>query len=131
MNLRPLILDDAVLQQIARVKEFARAHPIGIHELFRKVGANQPVGDDPHLGLLIPVGYRVVYSYEQQPAGWTHHLSVSVDEEGKWPHEQAVIAILNAFGIEADLSKAVAVFKEDEYEAINVIILADSGRPKP
>lgn len=51
--------------------------------------------------VLIPMGYRASFSIEEQPAGMTKHLSVSVDEgkEGRMPNPQAVEMIAQEFGI--------------------------------
>jgi hypothetical protein len=61
----------------------------------RKSGFERPPSDN----VLIPDGYRAAFSVEEQPAGFMHHLSVSVDIPGALPSVESVIAIGKAYGI--------------------------------
>jgi hypothetical protein len=70
---------------------------------------------------IIPDGYRVVFSIEEQPIGWCRHLSVSVDKKGKYPTPQAVELIMQEFGMGNDIDNSLKVWMEKEGEAINVV----------
>lgn len=129
MNPRPLIVDKRVVADVARLKAYAQAHPLNAHDLFRAVGKpERGIGNDPNFRLIIPVGFRVVYSLEEQPKlGLCHHLSVSVNELGKYPNEFAVLEIARLFGLPLktveDLKdgKLCHVWLEDEVQAVNVL----------
>jgi hypothetical protein len=50
--------------------------------------------------VLLPIGYRLAISYEEQPAGLCLHLSMSVDNKpGAAPHPTKFAAVLRACGI--------------------------------
>lgn len=84
--------------------------------------------------VMIPVGYRVQVSYEEQPAGMCLHVSVSVErlEPGKLPSYQAMWMIATEFGIDLDDAIAEDRIFVEEYEpgrsAINIIALVE---PRP
>ncbi len=108
--MRPLIITNDTLLKIKAAVEYAEAHPIPWSELKegalgeevkelklvdRKPGFERPLSEN----VLIPVGFRVAFSVEEQPAGWLHHLSVSVDTPGKLPSIPAVVMICKEYGI--------------------------------
>jgi hypothetical protein len=62
--------------------------------------------------IVIPRGYHVTYSHEQQPPGLCHHLSVSVDTDYKMPHTAAVEMILQAFGMQP-IAKSLKIWLEE------------------
>lgn len=103
MENRPFIIDQHVLEEIARVKAYAETHPLSLIDLIRRMKDKEPIGNDRGYCLQIPWGYRVVYSIETQVIGKTHHLSVSVTEQDPraMPHMVPMNLILWAFGIGA------------------------------
>jgi hypothetical protein len=114
--MRSLLIDNAVRQEIAAVIERAKAHvvqwdkaaaiAIGDHvdrlslSEKAKIGADKLAATMPNRsqGMVIPRGYHVAFSFEQQPAGLMRHLSVSVERVGKVPNRHAVASILKEFG---------------------------------
>jgi hypothetical protein len=107
---RILIINDEIRAKIAKIVAYAEAHPIPWEVLCeaalgekvkhlkltdRKPGFERP----PSQHLLIPVGFRAAFSVEEQPVGWLHHLSVSVDKLGKLPSVEAVREISLAYGM--------------------------------
>jgi hypothetical protein len=80
--------------------------------------------------VLIPVGYRAMLSFEEQPAGIFMHLSVSVErDDPKWnPSVPAFQMIAEAFGIDPKGANVGSVWLE-EYEpgrhAVNIIVLVE------
>lgn len=78
--------------------------------------------------ILIPVGYRVCFSVEDQPHGLVRHLSVSVNKAGMLPHMLAVGMIAEAFEFRLGASADERVWTE-EYEpgryAVNVAELVE------
>jgi hypothetical protein len=85
--------------------------------------------------VLIPVGYRAAFSFEEQPAGLVRHLSVSVDTKkpGDCPSIPAMQMIASAFGIEWSLDSGDARVWLEEFEpgkyAVNLIAVIDSDQP--
>ena len=88
MKLRPLVVADAERAMIRRVIDHAARNVISRDRLQRTIaGEEKPVGDNPDFACVIPVGYRCVYSLEEQPLGVCRHLSISVLGEGGAPNE--------------------------------------------
>jgi hypothetical protein len=52
--------------------------------------------------VMLPIGYRLAISYEQQPAGLCLHISLSVDKPKLLPNPHAVKMVLQACGIDLD-----------------------------
>ena len=66
-------------QRLAALRAHALTHRIDRETVDRMAaGVTPPVGDDAASVVNLRGGYRVVYSVEQQPSGWCHHLSISV-----------------------------------------------------
>lgn len=104
----PLLVDDEVKAAIKQVVDYAEQHRIDIIELKRLIEEKTFVGDDPLRSLIIPYGFRCVFSIEEQSFGWTRHLSVSVvnvdgerysQKKGRFPNERAVRMIMDEFGM--------------------------------
>jgi hypothetical protein len=124
MKSRPLIITKQTDQDIARMKEWAmrKDNIITLERLkamMKEEGPmGQPIGDDPRHKMVIPLGYMVVYSVEEQPMGLTHHISISVapDSDPKntepMPNVYALDVILNAFGLPGH-DKAMITWLED------------------
>jgi hypothetical protein len=50
--------------------------------------------------VMLPVGYRLAISYEEQPAGLCLHLSLSIDKPNKLPDPRALEMVVRACGID-------------------------------
>jgi hypothetical protein len=101
---RVLLIDNAVLERIHEIQAYAEAHVFTVDQLkaIMKAGPEAAAGTDPGFRMIIPMGYRTVYTLEEQrePVGRCTHVSISLD--GPWgalPHPTAVNVILQAFGI--------------------------------
>lgn len=94
-KLRALYIDDQIVAAAEKVKAYAIEHRETLRQIQERMSTNAPgPGNNLEHVLLIPAGYKVVYSIEQQPVGWCQHISVSVDTHGLWPSEHAVSEIL-------------------------------------
>ncbi len=127
--LRPLVIDNNVRLAAQAVVDYAALHAHTCHDLMAVIkGTRQPAGDDRRHVLEIPVGYRVVYSIEQQaaPLGWCHHLSVSIPVAGRAPSIEAVNEIGKLFGMDLRLPQCdpdrLHVYMEDGTESVNVVL---------
>lgn len=104
MNLRPLIIDDNIREQLASLVEYAERNIISMDYLLdQKNGEEQPPGDYKEYTRILPFGYRIVFTIESQPVGKIRHLSMSVDEDGKLPNMVAVQEIMNLIGFQKTL----------------------------
>lgn len=87
MNIRPLIINDVVKAEAAKVVEYASKH-------FYIPGESAlPPGDIPAHVLNLAFGYRCVFSYTAFQGRIFRDLSVSVSAKGKYPNQQALFTI--------------------------------------
>lgn len=108
-------------KMIAEVVNYAENNKWTYHKILAlKAGEIPPPGDDPRYVVHIHDGYRVVYTVEQHKKDCYKHLSVSVEKEGKYPHDAAVSIILEAFGMDPDYSKSL-VYMEEDVGAISIV----------
>ena len=108
--MRPLVIAPDTLGQIKRVVAFATENPLGLARLKRVAqGLERPIGSDPRFALMVPVGFRCVFSFEEQPGfGLARHLSVSVDgPPGRLPSPEAVAMLMEAFGFSENFCQLV------------------------
>jgi hypothetical protein len=135
-----LMIGETERAEIKRVIEEARAHPmplgatikLGKFDNVLKLEDRVRVPPFFTAQLMLPVGYRVALSFEEQPAGLCSHLSVSVEGRGKkgqMPSKEAVVMIAQEFGVPfPPLMGWVEEFKSGEF-AINLVSL-DFPEPK-
>lgn len=127
--MRALIIGKEATQDIARVKEYAELNPLKLHTVIRSVGRPETaIGNNENHVCLIRIGYKVVYSIEEQSDGNYRHLSVSVDKKGRTPSPQALEMLMKEFGfiggLKGDSSIYTKVWTEDfdgGHIAINVL----------
>lgn len=145
MALRMLIINQAVKAEIVAAIERARANPLPLAETMKiailddrtelkladRKGRPQRFNSQ---GLLLPGGFQVSFSFEEQPAGIVRHLSVSVDTPGKFPQPAAVEMIAKEFGFSGFPPDGGKVWMEEfrpGHYCINVAELAHpSALPK-
>jgi hypothetical protein len=118
-----LLIDASVREQIKRVVKYAGEHPTTLEDLHAiSAGEKFAVGYNNNHYLIIPHGYRTVYSLEYQPNGRLyHHLSVSIEGKRKSsaPHPNAVEMIAEEFGMLNHIKGWSGIWLEDN--AVNVI----------
>jgi hypothetical protein len=122
--MRPLIIDEKVREEIARICEHADENRIDFKELQARTeipGGFSPIGDDPNFCCHIDLGFRCVFSIEEQPSGWCKHLSVSVDDVNKVPAIEAVKVLMEEFGINKSLEECYVYMEETTPRAVNII----------
>lgn len=110
--MRPLILFEAELAELARVRKYAEENPIHLARIKRQAKRNEGwidhangvelyAGEIPGHVAFIPIGFKVVFSIEELPlkdgtgTNWFEHMSVSVDG-GLWPNQHSVLMIMEA-----------------------------------
>jgi hypothetical protein len=136
--MRALFITERVREEIKRLKERASANPTRIQQVMESaLEANEKT--DVKLSdwkpeqrdalaeyIIIPMGYRVAYSVEEQPIGMCGHLSISVDKKGKLPSIDAISAIAQEFGMFAD--NAWLEEFEPGHKAVNIVSLLGPAR---
>ena len=77
----------------------AAANPVPLETLL-KLRDGELLPDDVNEGktLLVPMGFRVVYTHEQQEHGTLRHMSMSISLEGRVPHPDAVRMVMEEMG---------------------------------
>jgi hypothetical protein len=125
MKLRPLIINEKFNGHLSSLKTYAESNPVTMDMMLDALNDKVPLGDDAGRTILIPVGYLISFTIEQQNPGNVRHLSMSVQEKGKLPNEHAVQEIMNHLGFEKELKKCMVRLEEFEpgHEAINVMEL--------
>ncbi len=89
-------------------------------------GDLKPPGDNPDYMLYIHDGFRVVYTIEEQPTGFYHHISISIDRKKKHPNEIAVKIILDAFDMKKTL-KDSKIWVEKKTQSVNILQRIDKN----
>ena len=130
----PFIIDETVRQQAKEVVAYARAHRQNINDMMRamrheEAGVLVPLGHDRRRQIYIQVGFVAVYSIEQHPGGWFHHISMSSKNKGKLPRPESINLLLEAMGLPFTVPKdCVKAWEEDitgdgsgGHKAINVL----------
>lgn len=106
--MRALVINQDTLSEVARVVEYANAHPERLGPLLQRIGKPDaaPIGDNPGHQCTIPMGFLACYSHEEQPKlGFCRHLSVSLLGTDKAPNEHAFIEIAKLFGFTGDFTE--------------------------
>lgn len=88
--MRPLFIDDEAKQKVARVVEYAKAHPY-----YTPAEGTIP-GDNPNYAAQLDT-YRCVFTFTHSKGKVFRHLSISVPSEN-YPHPLAVWTIAELFG---------------------------------
>jgi hypothetical protein len=128
--MRALIIDNEVKARIQEVINYAKSRPHNLEIIKKRMSGDYPVPGDEFSRhtCYIECGFKCVYTIEEHPCGWCHHLSISVDEDGKVPAIEAIKFLMKEFGIEQDIKKCL-VFSEDISEtrtAVNIIAKSES-----
>lgn len=123
--MRVLVLDEKAKEAIRRVIAYADNHRFTTHDLMKIMeGMAPPAGDDSGYACVLEDGFRIVFSYEQQPdpIGWARHISISVAATDRLPHPAAVTMIIKEFGFSGNLDNC-QTWVEDlgDVKAINVL----------
>lgn len=124
MSLLPLIIDDAVREELRTVVARAAADPVSLEQLHALVAGEllpEEVSRGKSLG--IPAGFHVVYTHEHQANGVLRHLSVSIDLPGRVPHPAAVQMIMEEIGFILPLAKCQSWVEPcgNDRRAVNVV----------
>jgi hypothetical protein len=132
--MRPLVIGAREKLEIGNVMRYAEENVISLETLKATAeGKAEAAGYTKNRVCKIPVGFKVVFSYEMQPAGKTRHISISVDANDKLPNIMAINAILTEFGFTKVLPTGngeksdLVTWLEEDKQAINVLELVGTA----
>ena len=122
--MRPLVIDEELKSNISKLVAYAEKNPFTMDDcldVYNK--AMEPAGDMKHYSLVLPFGYRIVYSIEQQPMGNVRHLSISVDADGKLPNIVVSQEIMKLIGFDNELEECIVRLEDiaPKRQAINIL----------
>lgn len=121
--MRPLIINETSRLIIAETIKYAEKNKISKPFLMAAMNGKMPCpGDNPNYCCYFEVGYKVVFTVEEQPCGWCKHISVSVASPKKdvLPNVESVKLIMQEFGM--DSLEESNLYIEDSFpKSINVI----------
>ncbi len=118
-----LVLGPEEIQALKSLREYAESNPMNMDDLLDIINGDPAAGDFDEFTRYIPVGFKVVYSIEQQLPGDIRHLSVSCEKQA--PPPEAVEVIKEHLGF-INNPGFTQIFKEDIGEgriAINLLQL--------
>jgi hypothetical protein len=120
---RPLVIDG---KGIAELKAYANENRIPLDKMKRIAnGDYPPAGDYKARTIMLPVGYRVVYTIEEHPdrdgdgTKWLRHLSITCDNQP--PSKHAARLLMDSFDF-GPTDDCCIYFEEMPFmKALNVI----------
>lgn len=122
-----LVLDEQAKAKIKTLREYADAHRVDRDSIMLTLkGVMGPVGEKLDHRVVLESGWRIVYSIEQQPGGWCHHISVSLkDVLDTLPPEKEMNKLLFEFGFKRSLRDCrmswVEYIGKGTHPALNVL----------
>jgi hypothetical protein len=134
MKTRPLLINDKVLIRVHEIQDWAKANIVTTEQIQQMMRREIPsIGNSPECRMIIPIGYRVVYSIEAQPPGLCDHISVSVEDTNLdcLPSTIAVETIMQLFGMPKlvdCIAQWVETINEGDPKAINVLALQKGAK---
>lgn len=129
----PLIIDNNIRNQIKEVIKHSYNNIVPIRAMAEngklKEGDANPIGDNDLHVVYIPVGFKVVFSVEDQGdgdncLGLVRHLSMSISAHERVPHFTAVDTAIQEFGFDNPIYQCVLWgenFGDGTQTAINVL----------
>jgi hypothetical protein len=127
---RPLWIGPDAATAIADLVAKAGRERVPLEDMKRRVAALQrgiplPKSYNRAFTIKIPFGFTVTYTIEEQPQGWTRHLSVAADRSGRVPHPAAVDMLMREFGFRAAGVRQIEILWMEplgnDRQAVNVV----------
>lgn len=122
--MRPFIIDEEVKSKLSKLAEHAYKNPFSMDDLLDLYNnQGKPAGDFDEFTVVLPFGYRIVFSIEKQVPGDIRHLSMSVDADGKLPNDVVVRECMKMLGFENELENCIVSLEDisPNRQAINVL----------
>lgn len=121
----PFLLDQAGIAELQRIREYGKQHPYREGTLRAIMeGRAQVAGDNDKRSCVLPVNFKIVYSLEEHPCGWCHHISISGGAPGKVPSIPMVEMVMKEIGFKGGARQQYSVWMEDlddGEKAVNIL----------
>jgi len=72
------------------------------------------IGSDPNHNIVLPLGFRIVFSIEEHPVGKCRHLSISKNDNDNITPEETLL-IMDYFGFKSNLIDGKSKFYVEQY----------------
>lgn len=108
-----IIINDEIRQEIFKVVEYAYKNVVPLYKMAEngklKKGMPNPIAGDDGFIIIIPNGFKVIFSIEDQGSekkgergglGKCRHLSMSINKKGRIPNPIAVDMVMEEFGFD-------------------------------
>lgn len=121
--MRPFIIDWEITDKIKNLVAYAEKNPFTMGDLLDSINKQlAPAGDMEQYVLVLPFGYRIVYSIEKQVIGDVRHFSISVDADGKLPNVIAIKEVMRIIGFEKEFEECIVKVEQlnPKRQAVNV-----------
>lgn len=121
--MRALLIDEKSKESVAKTMQYAEDHRYSRPYLLALMnGSNVSApGDDPGHCCYFFEGFKSVFTIEEQPMGWSRHISISVADIEKVPHIEAVKMIMKEFGFDKPLEECHVYIEDSFPKSINII----------
>lgn len=122
--MRALLIDENIREQIKKLIAHAEKNEYTMDDMLDRMNKAIPIpGDMTEFTIIIPMGFKAVFTIEEQKKGKMRHLSVSVAEGGRVPNPGAVEALMKEFGFENEPHDCIVYFEEiaENHQAVNVL----------
>lgn len=112
-----MIIDNDIRQRLQEIKTYAEKNPYSMDDLFDIMNKDiLPPGDELRYSCIIPIGIKIVFSFELQKYK-VRHLSMSGPRGA--PHPAIVKEIMKELGFAQPLEKCM-VKMEHENRIVNI-----------
>lgn len=117
---------------IARLIAEAEKNRIPFAEIERRTKGQPAVGKRGNPTCVLPMGFAVSFTIEEQPWGWSRHVSISVLKHGRAPTIEACNMIAAAFGFINRVGAAYGFLEDigDGDKAVNLLEPLDGDMSK-
>lgn len=121
-----LLISPETILKLEKLESYAVLNPFTLSKIKDIMsGKISPAGDIPEYSIIVPVGYKIVYSIEEHPVGFARHLSVSSPSKGMVPGEYILNLIMKHLKFDGRVDTlGTYVYTEDvteDIKAINVV----------
>jgi hypothetical protein len=137
---RPLVVGPKEVAAIQQLIKKAGEHRVPLEDMQRRAlrlrrGDKLPKSYNMPFTIEIPFGFTVTYTVEEQPQGWTRHLSVAADRVGRAPTPEAVDMLMREFGFRAPGVRQIEIkWMEplgNDRKAVNLVEYIEASDAEP
>jgi hypothetical protein len=111
--MRPFVIDDSLRGEIKRIVKYAQQHVYSEADMLAILNRQKlPPGDLKGHTVILPFGYKIVYSIVKNRDETYRILSMSVDIDNKLPNEMVVMEVMRLIGFTKPIYECTIDFEE-------------------